>query len=69
MLEGLPGAALAEGERLGVAAGAAQGAQQLRVVGGVHHNRHVLVVLGGGADHGGAADVNVLNSHLQGGRG
>src|SRR5690554_4292400 len=31
------------------------------VVGGVHHNGHIVVVLGGGANHGGAADVDVLN--------
>ena len=36
----------------------------LRVIAGVHHHGDVRVVLGGGADHGGAADVDVLDSHL-----
>ena len=33
-----------------------------RVIGAVHHHRHVAVVLGGGADHRRAADIDVLDA-------
>ena len=36
-----------------------------RIVAGIDHDRHVGVVLGGGADHGGAADVDVLDAGLE----
>ena len=32
------------------------------VIAGVDHHRHVGMVLGGGADHGGAADVDVFDA-------
>jgi hypothetical protein len=34
--------------------------EHLRIVGGVHDRQHELVILGGGAEHRGAADVDVL---------
>ena len=39
--------------------------QHQRVVGGIHHNAHVGVVLGGRAHHGRATDVDVLNRQCQ----
>src|SRR5690606_41177042 len=39
--------------------------QHQRVVGGVHHNFHVGVVLGGRAHHGRATDVDVFNRQCQ----
>ena len=41
--------------------------QHLLVVGGLDHHGHVGVVLGGGADHGRPADVDVLDAILEGG--
>jgi hypothetical protein len=67
VLEGLPRAALAEGRSLRRVGAAAQLAQQLVVVGRVHHHGHVGMVLGGGTDHGGPADVDVLHRHLSAG--
>ncbi len=34
------------------------------VIFGIDHHRHIVVVLGGGADHGGAADVDILDRLL-----
>ena len=41
--------------------------QHLFVVGRLHHHGHVAMVFGGGADHGRAADVDVLDAIVEGG--
>ena len=63
VLEGLEhqGEALGVGQAAGLQAG-----QHVAVVTGVDHDGHVFVVLGGGADHGRAADVDVLDGVRQG---
>mmetsp|Transcript_37656 Transcript_37656/g.83841 ORF Transcript_37656/g.83841 Transcript_37656/m.83841 type:complete len:546 (+) Transcript_37656:764-2401(+) len=66
VLESLPGQVLAELCRLLAVSPCRQLDEQLGVVGGVHHHSHVGHVLRSSADHGGAADVNVLHTHLEG---
>ncbi len=68
-LECLPGHLLAECGGLGSVRPGRPLCQQLLIVRGVHHDRHVSEVLGGGADHGGPTDVDVLDADLKGGRG
>ena len=58
--EGLGGEPAAERD-LG-AAGGLDRRQQRRVVGGLDHHGDTVVVLGGGADHGRAADVDLLDA-------
>ena len=63
VLEGLEGQV--EALRVGQAAGL-QGLDDAGVIAGVDHDGDVLVVLGGAADHGRAADVDVLDGVRQG---
>jgi hypothetical protein len=54
-----------EAQPRGHAARGFQLAQHAAVVCGIHHHRHPLVVLGRRADHGRAADVDVLDDLLE----
>src|SRR5690606_24734622 len=56
---GLGGQLLAQGE--GHAAGFADGCQDFGVIGRIDDDGHIGMVLGGGADHGRAADVDILD--------
>ena len=62
---GLLGEAAAQGQRdRAVVSG--EIVEDGRVVGAVHHHRHVAVVLGGGADHRRTADIDVLDAVVVG---
>src|SRR5215510_7569847 len=39
--------------------------QHDRIVAGIDHDRHLGVILGGGADHGGTADVDILDAGFE----
>jgi hypothetical protein len=65
VLESLPCQALPEAQRFPARYAAAfQLGKEGGVVGGVNHHGHILMVLGGGTDHGRAANVDVLDGYL-----